>query len=421
MADAVSIALTISALIVLIGFTANFLFKKTGLPDMLILIFLGALFGPALGVFDPTSVKSFAPFIAALALAYILFDGGMGLNIKKVLSSSRKALLLAVLGFVFSVLGVCIFTVVTFGVPLIYGLLFGSVFGGSSSIVVISLTAKIKLSDQGCTILILESAITDILCVVISLSILDVILTGEANIVAIGLGITGKILLGLIVGLIAGFVWLFSLKKVLSMPFYYMLTLGIVMLGYAVSESIGGSGALSALVFGLILGNERDIVKLTSYLKPDDEKVTLSVSKGLKRFEAEIAFLIRTFFFVFLGIIFSFSTLYIFIMGILLSALLFVTRFGAVWITTAKSRLKKERPIMTFVLTRGLAAAVLATLPTQYGLLYSDLFINVAVVVIVTTAVLATVGVFALGRKKETTPNHRVPDEEEIEENANGD
>ncbi len=193
------------------------------------------------------------------------------------------------------------------------------------------------------------------------------------------------------------------------------------MLGYAVSESIGGSGALSALVFGLILGNERDIVKLTSYLKPDDEKVTLSVSKGLKRFEAEIAFLIRTFFFVFLGIIFSFSTLYIFIMGILLSALLFVTRFGAVWITTAKSRLKKERPIMTFVLTRGLAAAVLATLPTQYGLLYADLFINVAVVVIVTTAVLATVGVFALGRKKETAPNHQVDDEDEIEENGNDD
>jgi cell volume regulation protein A len=346
----------------------------------------------------------------------------MGLNIKKVLSSSRKALLLAVLGFVFSVLGVCAFTVVAFGVPLIYGLLFGSIFGGSSSIVVISLTSKIKLSDQGCTILILESAITDILCVVISLSILDVILTGEANIVAIGLGITGKILIGLIVGLIAGFVWLFALKKVLNMPFYYMLTLGIVMLSYAVSESIGGSGALSALVFGLILGNERDIVKLISYLKPDEEKVTLSVSKGLKRFEAEIAFLIRTFFFVFLGIIFSFSTLYIFIMGILLSALLFVTRFGAVWITTAKSHLKKERPIMTFVLTRGLAAAVLATLPTQYGLLYADLFINVAVVVIVSTAVLATVGVFALGRKKEPSSNHRVPDDEdEIEENDNGD
>jgi hypothetical protein len=39
-----------------------------------------------------------------------------------------------------------------------------------------------------------------------------------------------------------------------------------------------------------------------------------------------------------------------------------------------------------------LAAAVLATLPAQMGLAYSDLFVNIAVVVIITTAVIATVG-----------------------------
>jgi NhaP-type Na+/H+ or K+/H+ antiporter len=49
--DSVSIALIISALIILIGFSANYLFNKTGLPEMLILIFLGILFGPILGVF----------------------------------------------------------------------------------------------------------------------------------------------------------------------------------------------------------------------------------------------------------------------------------------------------------------------------------------------------------------------------------
>jgi hypothetical protein len=63
--DSVSIALMISALIILIGFLANSLFKKTGLPDMLILIFLCVLLDPILGVFNPTAVKSFAPYIAA--------------------------------------------------------------------------------------------------------------------------------------------------------------------------------------------------------------------------------------------------------------------------------------------------------------------------------------------------------------------
>jgi potassium/hydrogen antiporter len=410
--DSVSIALIVSALIILIGFLANYLFNKTGLPDMLILIFIGILCGPILGVFNPAAVKSFAPYIAALALAYILFDGGIGLNIRKVIHNSPKAVLLAVLGFVFSVLGVGVFMVAVFNVPVVYGLLFGSIFGGSSSVVVISLASKIKISEKASITLILESALTDILCVVISLSILGVIVTGQTNIGAIGLGITGKFLIGAGIGLALGFAWLFALKKVATLPFSYMLTLGIVLLGYAVSESVGGSGALSALLFGLILGNEGEILRVfnqvfnqNSYVPADgtDEKILLSVSTGLKRFEAEVAFLIRTFFFVFLGIIVSISSLTTLLYGVALSIILLATRYGAVWTTTLKSTMQNERPIMTVVLTRGLAAAVLATLPAQYGLPYSNLFVDLAVVVIVTTAVIATIGSLVLSRKK-TSP-----------------
>ncbi len=409
MFDSVSIALIVSALIILIGFLANYLFNKTGLPDMLILIFIGILCGPVLGVFNPGAVKSFAPYIAALALAYILFDGGIGLNIRKVIFNSPKAVLLAVLGFVFSVLGVGVFMVIVFKVPVVYGLLFGSIFGGSSSVVVISLASKINISEKAAITLILESALTDILCVVISLSILSVIVTGQTNVGEIGLGIAGKFLIGAGIGLALGFAWLFALKKVATLPFSYMLTLGIVLLGYAVSESVGGSGALSALLFGLILGNEGEILRLfnqvsnqNAYVPADgtNEKIFLSVSKGLKRFEAEVAFLIRTFFFVFLGIIVSISSLNTLLFGVVLSIILLAVRYGAVWITTLKSSMQKERPIMTVVLTRGLAAAVLATLPAQYGLSYSNLFVDLAVVVIVTTAVIATIGSLVLSRKK---------------------
>jgi cell volume regulation protein A len=400
--DSVSVALIISALIILIGFLGNCFFKKTGLPDMLFLISLGVLFGPILGVFDPASVKNFAPYVAALALAYILFDGGIGLNIKKVLYNSPKALLLAGLGFVFSLLGVAAFTVFVFNVPLLYGLLFGSIFGGSSSVVVISLASKIKISEKGSTILILESAITDILCIVISLSIIDVIVTGNANFAAIGLGIAGKFLIGLIMGLVLGFAWLFALKKVATQSFSYMLTLGIVLLGYAASESLGGSGALTVLLFGLILGNEKEVLKFFKQgndLNNHNGKIYCAVSKGLKRFEAEIAFLIRTFFFVFLGIIVSISSISFLISGILLALILLLTRFGAVYLTTMKSPLQKERKIMTVVLTRGLAAAVLSTLPAQYGLEYSSLFVDIAVVIIVSTAIIATVGSMILSRQ----------------------
>ena len=396
MVDLVPLALIISALIIVIGFLGNYLFEKKGIPDMLFLIALGMIVGPVLHIFDTNAIQGFAPFISALALVFILFDGGMGLGIRQVLSHSPRAVLLALLGFLFSVFVVALFMILLFGMPLSYGLLFGSIFGGSSSIVVISLASKIKISERGSTTLILESATTDILCIVVSLAIIGAIMTGHTDFASIGAGISGKFLIGAGIGVALGILGLFILRRVSYLPFSYMLTLAIALFAYAISETVGGSGALSALLFGLMLGNETAIFKLLR------RKTTtnLAVDDGLKRFKSEIAFFIRTFFFVFLGIIVTISNVNFIFLGIALSILLLIVRYGAVYLTTLKSELKNERPILTFVLTRGLAAAVLATLPAQYGLSYAPLFINFAVVIIMSTAVIATVGVIALSRKK---------------------
>jgi cell volume regulation protein A len=391
----IALALLISALVIVIGFLGNYLFERTGLPDMLFLIILGIVVGPVLRVFDPSAVTDLAPYIAALALAFILFDGGIRMDLRQVLSHSPRAVLLAVLGFLFSVFVVTLFMVLFLGTSLLYGFLFGSIYGGSSSIVVVSLAAKIKVSQKCSTTLILESATTDILCIVISLAIIGAIVTGQANYAVVSLRIVREFIVGAILGIAFGLSWLILLKRVISISFSYMLTLAILLLAYALSEYLGGSGALSSLLFGLTLGNEREISRLA---KREVASWTV-VDEGLKRFESEIAFLIRTFFFVFLGLIATISNIGFLFLGIIMSLLLLLVRFGAVWIATIRSELKSERPIMSAVLTRGLAAAVLATLPIQYGLLYSDVFINLAVVIIISTAIIATVGVFFISRK----------------------
>ncbi len=380
----------ICATVIIVGFVANYLFNKTRIPDMLILIFIGALAGPILGAIEPAAVQSFAPYIAALALVYILFDGGMGLTIQKVVKHSPRAVILAVVGFILSVLVTAVITIVAFGVPILYGLLFGSIYGGSSSIVVISVASKIKISEKAATTLILESAITDILCIVVSLVIIGVITTGQTNYSSIAVGIGGKFLIGAAIGVFVGLIWLLIMRRVNTLPFSYILTLAIVMFAYAFSESLGGSGALSALLFGLVLGNEQQIL---SFFKLSDNG-EVAITDGLRRFESEIAFLIRTFFFVFLGIIATFSSLSLLAVGVILSVALLGARYGAVWLTTIKSEMRTESKLMSTILTRGLAAAVLATLPAQYGLPYADLFVNTAVVVIVTTAIIASIGIF---------------------------
>ncbi len=393
--DPVSLALIISALIIVIGFLSNYLFERTGLPDMLFLIILGYVVGPFLHLIDP-SVADLAPYLAALALVFILFDGGMKMNIRQVLSQSPRAILLAVSGFLISLSLIALFMTYMVQVPLIYGILFGSIFGGSSSIAVVSLAQKINVSEKCSTILSLESAITDILCIVVSLAIIGIILTGQVDYILVTKDIATRFLIGAFVGVVLGLVWLFMLRAVAKLSFSYMLTLAVVLLGYAASEYLGGNGALSSLLFGLVLGNEGEIFHAFRRERLSE----VAVDAGLRRFESEIAFFIRTFFFVFLGLIAMISDVRFVFLGVILSLMLLLVRFGAVTLATLRSELREERPIMGVVLTRGLAAAVLATLPLQYGLLYSDAYINTAIIVIVSTAIIATVGAFALSRKK---------------------
>jgi len=384
-----------------IGFLGNYLFKRTGLPDMLYLIALGIIFGPILNVFDPASIMSLAPFIAALSLVIILFDGGLRMNMYQVFSESPRATLLAVSGFGFALVTVTLFVHYVMGLPLLNGVLFATIYGGGgSSVAVLSLVNKMNISEQCEVTLSLESVIDDILCVVGSLVVIGIIMTGHADPVIISKEIASQFSIGAVIGVVFGVIWLSILRRVATEPYAYMLTLAVVLFGYTVSEYLGGSGPLTSFLFGLVLGNEREIFK---FLKIDRSR-SLIVDAGLMRLQEEIAFLIRSFFFVYLGLIAMSIDINSLFWGIILSSLLLVIRFIAVKLAMIRSPICEENSLMTTVLTRGLVAAILGTLPMQYGLLYADQYLNITLVVVISTAIFNTVGVRLLTRSREENP-----------------
>jgi len=409
--DPVTLALILGGSIIVIGFLGNYLFEHTGFPDMLWLIILGIIIGPVIGLINPNSIMSLAPYLAALALVFILFDGGMAMNIYRVFSESPRALILAILGFVVNVIVTTLFMmyIVIPTVPPLYSVLFGTILGGSSSVVVVSLASRIKVSEKCATILSLESAITDILCIVFSLVIIEIILKGASlELITVGQSIASRFSTGIVFGLIFGLIWLSALKRIARVSYAYMLTLAVVLLAYAFTEFLGGSGSLCSLLFGIMLGNEKEIYKMLRMEKPSNAVVDI----GLKRFESEVAFLLRTFFFVYIGLIVTIGSITTVLIGIILSLMLLLARFGAVTLSTVRCKdLVEERPIMSVMLTRGLAAAVLATLPLQYTDVtkypeaapifetLSPIYINLAVLVILTTAIVATIGIPLLKRK----------------------
>ena len=159
-----------------------------------------------------------------------------------------------------------------------------------------------------------------------------------------------------------------------------------------VAELIGANGAITILLFGLVLGNmeflvgrlARPIRVLIGY-ELDQAKFVLD--EFLQRINEELSFLVRTFFYVLLGLMLDFSTL---TMSIALTSLgFFVIVIAVRWIVTellgraSKAWTSGERFVIAAMFPRGVATAVMAFLPVATGIPGSELFPMYALTVIV--------------------------------------
>ena len=423
--------------IIAIGFAATYVFERTRIPDILILIVLGLLLGPValtyLGIqfVPPGALEVATPYFTAMALMFILFDGGINLRLGPVVRKLGLVALHTGLTFTLTLFGVAAVTILVLGYPLYVGLLLGAILGGTSSAVVIGIVRVLRVSEETKIVLILESVLTDVLCVVTVLAVIEFLRGGEGAsplIVVTGLG--RAFLVSLAFGVLLGMGWLVLLRRLQGKPFAYMLTIAALFGLYAFTELMGGSGAMAAFVFGLVLGNHAIIgrrLRLKTHFVVDD---------AIRRFHGELSFVIRTFFFVFLGIVFTLNvsggwfvstqlpvlsmwngTFLLFIVGVVLIFLTIVAvRVLAARVVVAlRPKPLPERKVLWSLMGRGLAAAVLASLAFSipafaapatpgdeyYRTLiapYQTQFLNIAFFIILLTVGATTVGVFASER-----------------------
>ena len=153
---------------------------------------------------------------------------------------------------------------------------------------------------------------------------------------------------------------------------------------------------MSCLTFGLVLGNGKKILKMLKYSKEGYE-----MDMETKQFHSLFSFVIRTFFFVYLGMMVSFKKIEFILIGIIILTALLVFRYIAVWIATFKGDFERDdKQTMTVLMPRGLAAAILAinfgpqiVLNLGLGTNLNSFFKDVAFVVILGTAIITTIGV----------------------------
>ncbi|OYT57429.1 MAG: hypothetical protein B6U68_01880 [Candidatus Aenigmarchaeota archaeon ex4484_14] len=385
---------------VVIGYVGSLIFEKTKIPDAVWLLLFGVLIGPFLGVVSRESFIAFSPLLSAIAIVIILFDAGLNMNFYQVVREFPRSILLALLGIGFSMLCVGLLARAFFGFDLLEGILLGAIVGGTSSPVVISITKGLQIKDSVKTLLNLESVFTDPLCIIVSIVIIETIISNISGTVIVH-NIFSAFSIGAVIGIISGFVWLFVLDALKQRQFDYMLTLAVLFMLYVFAETIGGSGAIVALFFGLVLGNAKifsNMLKLGKELKLD---------YLMKRFQSELSFFVRSFFFVFLGVIVTINHGLI-TYSIVIAATLVIVRFLVVQISTTGMHINPlEMNTMRIMSPRGLAAAVLAQLPIVYGLPHAEIFPDVVFIVILTTIIYTTFAV-KLSFKNEERERKRV-------------
>src|SRR4030042_158596 len=384
-------------ILLVIGFLADYLFRKTRLPDILILIALGYLIGPVFHIISPSGIAPASQIIASLALVVNLFNGGLGLEFAKVLSSAPRALILVFVGIVASIASTTTFAYYLMGWGFMDSLLLGAIVGGTSPSIVVPLISRIKVPAEVSSILSLESAFNGALVIVVALVILETISTGQTGNAALMVAerITLQIFLGGLIGVIVGVVWLWVLTLLEGETYDDILTLAIAFLLYFIVESMGGSGVIFALTFGLMLGNGVQVAKFLGI------KRTVVIHELMKKFHSQMSFLIKTFFFVYLGLMITFTQHSLILAGVAISLLLLLARYIAVLLSSIHSNvLLANKGLLTTMLPRGLSAAVVAEIVVSSGLSNASKYPDIIMIVIVTTVIISAIGIPIFTRKR---------------------
>lgn len=345
-----------AGIIISVGFLANFIFKKTGFPDILFLIFIGIIFGPLLKFFSAADLLSVAPIFSALTLALILFQGGLNLEARTVLSQSFRSATLAFTHVILAVVFVPLLSYFMMGFSWLEGLMLGSMTAGTSSVVIIPLMLRMRVPDEVRATLSLESTITDVLNIILVMMLLDIYFGGFISLQEIMSSLIAEFAVGMFLGAIVGAAWIKILDIIKGQECTYMLTLAALILCYAGTEMLGGSGSLSALVFGIMLGNFTVIKNLGINISA---KSMQTLIENIKRFQNELTFLVRALFFVILGLLYVPDMLG-FIYAVVITSVNLLLRDLAVKISTRNTTLHKYRKLMTLMCGTGLANATLS-------------------------------------------------------------
>ncbi len=298
-------------------------------------------------------------------LIFILFESGTDLKISEVKASFKESAGITTLGFLVTWVTVAVMCYLILHLPILTCLFIGATLGGTSSAVVVGLVKKVQVKPKTATTLIMESAETDVFTLAIPLSILGLMMSGEIRAETVLSQFIASLVIALLMGIGGAFLWSFILNKIPNLKSTKFSTPAFLFILYGVTEYLNYSGPITALSFGIAIGNLQYFEpKLLERIIPNQSIVLSQIEKD---FFSELVFLLRTFFFVFIGISIQINRLDWLMWGAIITLVLYASRIIIVRLIVTKDTPLLDKSIMSIMIPKGLGAAVIATLPLQRG------------------------------------------------------
>lgn len=363
------------AIFLLSGVLASKAAVKTGLPALLLFLGLGMLAGSDGPGGIPFDFPWLAQSIGVVALAFILFSGGLDTSWTDIRPVMRHGIVLATVGVGITAVTVGIFAHLFLGLTLAEGILLGSIISSTDAAAVFALLRgrSIRLRGQLKPLLELESGSNDPMAVFLTIAMIQLLLNPEQSVFSLIPMFIMQMGIGLIMGIIASRAAVFALNR-MNLEYdglYTVLSVAIVMMIYSTTALLNGNGFLAVYVAGVLMSRRGFVHKRT-----------------LIQFHDGVAWLMQIVMFLTLGLqVYPSRLPEVAGDGLLVAAfLMFIARPLSVFIALSFVRIKLHKKVfISWVGLRGAAPIVLATFPLLAGIEQADTLFHLVFFIVLTS------------------------------------
>ncbi|HXH29322.1 MAG TPA: potassium/proton antiporter [Bacteriovoracaceae bacterium] len=351
--------------------------ERLGIPTLVVFLGIGALAGSeGIGQIEFNDASK-AQSLGVLALAYILFSGGLDTKWSGVKPVLKEGLALATLGVLFTCGLIGAFVHFVIGLPWLDSLLTGAIVSSTDAGAVFTVlrSRNIHLKNNLRPLLEFESGSNDPMAIFLTTSILTLMQSPYLSYTDMIPHLFLEMIVGGLFGFFAGkvIVWMFNKVKLQIEGLYTVMSIAIVIFIYSATQALKGNGYLAVYIAGVVLGNHQFVFK-----------------KSLSLMHDGISWLMQSAMFLTLGLlIYPSQIISVSASGLLIAVfMIFIARPVSVYVSLFFSKLGvREKGLISWVGLRGSVPVVMATYPLVAGIDRGSLIFNLVFFVVLSSLI----------------------------------